>query len=80
MITRVFTNRRRAKDALIIYQEHYGDEGVSVLVTQDGMVYIQVPDQPGNDFIFHFGELALMDKIVHLVEEYHGESARKFRV
>lgn len=82
MITRVFTNRRRAKDALINYQEHYGDNDVTVLVTQDGMVYIQTPDQIGNPFIFHFGTLSLHDisGISHIVEEYRGESARKFRV
>ena len=77
---RVFTNRRRAKDALIIYQEHYGDEDVAVVVAQDGMVYIATPDRPGNEFIFHFGQAALMNPITHIVEEYRGESARKFRV
>ena len=50
-----FSNRRRAKEAVTVIRERYGEQGLAVLVTSD-MVYIEVANPPANiDPVMHFG-------------------------
>lgn len=75
---RVYTNRRRAKDSILAYAERHGIEGIQVVVSEDGMVYIQTPD--GDEALFHFGIPTMLDlETVKASEVYKGEAVRKFK-
>lgn len=79
---RVFSNRRRAREALLIIGEKYGYEDAWALV-RDGLVYVFAPDAPDMETILFFG-VAIPDspemvKSWENVEEfYQGEAIRKF--
>jgi len=78
---RAFTNRRRAKDALIAIGEMHGYDDVAI-VAKEGMVYISAPDSDDVAAIMHFGSPVLMSlgQIEADSEEaYHGESCHRFR-
>ena len=83
---RMFTNRRRAKDALQVIDEKFDLESVTVFVMA-GEVYIHVEvEHPDMDTILHFGaipctqEISLLLNMEHVTELYKGEEARRFRV
>ena len=76
---RVYTNRRRAKDSILAYAERHGVDGIQVVVSEDGMVYVEVPD--GDEALFHFGLPTLVDlEMAKVSEIYKGEAARRFKV
>ena len=78
---RAYSNRRRAKDALIAIGERHGYEGVAI-VAKEGMVYISAPDSDDISAIMHFGSPVLMslEQIeTDSQEAYHGESCHRFR-
>lgn len=80
-----FTNRRRAKDAIMIIRETKGDQGISILV-KEGLVYIEVdPSFPALTSVMHFSELCLVSDIHDLLDDkveeyYHNRGIAKFRV
>jgi len=85
-----FTNRRRAKDALLAVTEQKGDEGITILV-REGMIYIGIyqgfPELSG---IMHFGEpcIVTIDELMvrchdvdsNVTELYRGAGLSRFRV
>lgn len=82
-----FTNRRRAKDAIMQVLDLYGSDGVTVFVAE-GSVYVDLPKNiPDADaaLVMHFGEVEVkgidtvldLDKITEL---YKGNGIHKFRV
>lgn len=76
-----FTNRRRAKDALISYEETYNDRPeVKVYVTLDSVIIETEKQRPHDEVIFHFGEAYGDDIDLAQVQEfYQGDGIRRFR-
>lgn len=82
-MVRMFTNRRRAKDALQVIDEKYGlGETSTVVFVMDGEVYIQTNERPDTAAILHFGAVvgAMSLDMERTTELYRGEEARRFRV
>jgi len=81
MITRVFTNRRRAKDAILAYIDLCQDKDLIVRVLTDGLVCVQYSN-PIGDNVFYFGVDS--DGIVphnqnDIIELYQHNGIRRFK-
>ena len=83
-----FTNRRRAKDSIMLLVDEYGTDDVTVFV-RESLVYVDVGDKattiPDLTTIMHYAELCqgnLEDflKLEDVEELYKGEGIKKFRV
>lgn len=84
----VFTNRRRAKDAIMVLLERYVTEGLTVFV-REGLVYVDIDltyaDQINIALIMHYAQLCQggiehfldLEKITEL---YRKDGIQKFRV
>lgn len=79
---KVFTNRRRAKDAVLSLCHLYGPDKIQVAVNS-GRVFLFMENPPSDiDTITHFGEQSDGDIGVILMqatEIYRGEGVRRFR-
>lgn len=77
-----YTNRRRAKDAVMAFTELSGDGDIEVMVADDDLIFIKATTTDTS--IFHFGEVIpdnLNEKILAMAKEiYRGRGTRKFRV
>ena len=91
MSTYYFTNRRRAKDSIMMLDDLHASDGITVFV-RDGMVYLDVDKsiaegelKPQLGAILHYAECATepienllqLDKITEL---YKGGGIQKFKV
>ena len=80
-----FTNRRRAKDAIMLVADRYGTEGTIVFI-REGLVYVDTADtMPDLSTIMHYAELCqgkVEDflKLEEIEELYREDGIRKFRV
>lgn len=80
-----FTNRRRAKDTILLIADKYGVEDMTVFV-REGLVYVDISDTiPDLGVIMHYAELCqgkLEDflKLDETTEIYKNEGILKFRV
>lgn len=81
-----FTNRRRAKDAIMVIADRYGTEDTTVFV-REGLVYVDVSDTYTDvvSLIMHYAEpcqggLENFLKLEEVEELYKGDGIRKFRV
>lgn len=80
-----FTNRRRAKDTIMLLCDKYSVDDITVFV-REGLVYVDVGDTvPDLDTIMHYAELCqgkMEDflKLEELEELYKDEGIRRFRV
>jgi len=80
-----FTNRRRAKDSIMLVANKYGTEGMTIFVKED-LVYVDVADSvPGLDTIMHYAELCHGGlenflKLEDIEELYKDRGILKFRV
>lgn len=81
----VFTNRRRAKDAIMLVVDRFGTEDMTVFV-REGLVYVDITDTvPDINVIMHYAEpcqggLEDFLKLEEIEELYKDEGIRKFRV
>ena len=80
-----FTNRRRAKDTIMLLNDRYESDDLLVFV-KEGLVYVNVPDNiPDLDTIMHYAELCSGSvenflKLEDIEELYKGRGISKFRV
>jgi len=80
-----FTNRRRAKDAIMLLADKFGTEDTTVFV-REGLVYVDVTDTtPDLNLIMHYAEpcqggLENFLKLEEVEELYKSDGIRKFRV
>lgn len=80
-----FTNRRRAKDTIMLLADKFDTENITVFV-REGLVYVDVGDDiPDIALIMHYAELCqgkLEDflKLEELEELYKDEGIRRFRI
>ena len=80
-----FTNRRRAKDSIMLIANRYGTDDITVFV-REGLVYVDISNTiPDLGLIMHYAELCQggIESFLKLevVEElYKDEGIRKFRV
>ena len=80
-----FTNRRRAKDTIMLIVDRYGVEEMTVFV-RETLVYVEVADAvPDLKTIMHYAELCqgkVEDflRLEEIEELYKDEGIRKFRV
>jgi hypothetical protein len=81
----VFTNRRRAKDSIMLIADKFGTDGTTVFV-REGLVYVDADDAiPDVGLILHYAEpcqggvenFLVLDEIEEL---YRCDGIRKFRV
>lgn len=81
----VFTNRRRAKDTIMLLADKYGTDDTTVFV-REGLVYVDISDNtPDINLIMHYAEpcqggIESFLKLEEIDELYKGEGIRKFRV
>jgi len=85
-----FTNRRRAKDAIMLICDQYPEDTGSVTAfVQSGVIYVDTADMVWLDksTIFHYaepvsGQRKLTDvfDITEVIEVYRGDGLRRFRV
>ena len=81
----VFSNRRRAKDSIMLIADLYGTDDVTVFVREE-LVYVDIDNTiPDLGTVMHYAELCqgkLEDflKLEELEELYKNEGIRKFRV
>ena len=81
----VFTNRRRAKDAIMLIADRFGTEDMTVFVREE-LVYVDVSNTtPDLNLIMHYAEpcqggLEDFLKLEEVEELYKGDGIRKFRV
>lgn len=81
----VFTNRRRAKDSIMLVADKYGVSDMTVFV-REGLVYVDISDSiPDLGLIMHYAELCQGKvenflKLEEIEELYKDEGIRKFRV
>lgn len=83
-----FTNRRRAKDTVMLICDRYPDDIDKVMAfVQQGMVYVGFDGVDWNDVdtIMHYGELSnksidVIFDLTTVIEAYRGEGLRHFRV
>lgn len=83
----VFTNRRRAKDSIMLIADRYSVEDMTVFV-REGLVYVDISNAltaPDLGLIMHYAELCqgkVEDflKLEEIEELYKDEGIRKFRV
>lgn len=79
-----FTNRRRAKDTIMLIAGKYGTDNMTVFVN-DELVYVDVPDLSDLDTIMHYAEfcpdgiesLLTLDSVEEL---YQARGILRFRV
>jgi len=82
-----FTNRRRAKDTIMLILSRYGTENITVFV-HDGNVYVNFDGtMPDNDvaILMHYAEqcpkkIEEVLKLDEITELYRGSGISKFRV
>jgi len=80
-----YTNRRRAKDAIMLIADKFGTDDICVFV-REGLVYVDITDSiPDMNLIMHYAELCQgkIEDFLRLdeVEElYKGDGIKKFRV
>ncbi len=81
----VFTNRRRAKDSIMLIADRYGMEDVTVFV-RESLVYVDIEDNvPDINLIMHYAEpcqggVEDFLKLEEIDELYKNQGIRKFRV
>lgn len=81
----VFTNRRRAKDSIMLVADKYGVSDMTVFV-REGLVYVDISDSiPDLGLIMHYAELCQKKvedflRLEEIEELYKDEGIRKFRV
>lgn len=86
-----FTNRRRAKDAIMLLADKYGldESGKIAVYIKDGMVYVGIDDGSkihDLDAIMHYAIITNIESERdffaggHVGEVYRGMGIRKFRV
>ena len=81
----VFTNRRRAKDSIMLIAERYGTDDVTVFV-REGLVYVDITNAiPDINLVMHFAEpcqggIESFLKLEEIEELYKDEGIKKFRV
>jgi len=84
----VFTNRRRAKDVIMLLADKYDTEDMTVFV-REGLVYVDIGDTfnviPDLGTIMHYAELCQGQvedflKLEEIEELYKDNGIRKFRV
>jgi len=81
----VFTNRRRAKDTIMLLADRYGVEDVTVFV-REGLVYVDISNNiPDINLVMHYAEpcqggLEEFLRLEELEELYRDEGIRKFKV
>ena len=80
-----FTNRRRAKDAIMHVADTCGTDEVFVFV-REGLVYVHFYDVPVDILtIMHYAQLCTVGvenflRLDEVEEYYRGDGVRKFRV
>lgn len=80
-----FTNRRRAKDSIMLIADKYTTEDITIFV-REGLVYVDIGDTiPDLGLIMHYAELCqgkLEDflRLDELEELYKDRGILKFRV
>ena len=80
-----FTNRRRAKDTVMLIADKFGTEDMTVFVREE-LVYVDVSNTiPDLGTIMHYAEpcqggLEDFLKLEEVEELYKGDGIRKFRV
>lgn len=85
-----FTNRRRAKDSIMLIADKYGVDEVTVFIREE-LVYVNIGDVNGDvervgfNLVMHYAELCtgkLEDflRLDEITELYKDEGIRKFRV
>lgn len=81
----VFTNRRRAKDTIMLLADKFGTGDTTVFV-REGLVYVDIADAiPDINLIMHYaepcqGKIEDFLKLEEVEELYKNEGIRKFRV
>ena len=81
----IFTNRRRAKDAIMILAEKASVDDITIFV-RDGLVYVNVDaDVPNLGVIMHYAQICPDEiekflKLEEITELYRGDGILKFRV
>ncbi len=74
-----FSNRRRAKDTIMLILDKYGEDSMTVSVS-DGLVYVDLDEViPDVDTVMHYAALTNA-KPVTFTELYRGVGLAKFRV
>lgn len=80
-----FSNRRRAKDSIMLILDRYGEDNMTVFV-QEEMVYVDIPI-PTTDIgvVMHYAEQVNQDisdvlSLDDVTELYKGHGIKKFRI
>lgn len=81
----VFSNRRRAKDSIMLIAERYGTDGTTVFV-RESLVYVDIGDSiPDIATIMHYAQACTQPiedllKLEEVEELYKNQGIKKFRV
>lgn len=80
-----FTNRRRAKDSIMLIADKFGTDDVTVFV-REGLVYVDITNNiPDLSLIMHYAEpcqggIENFLRLDEVEELYKGDGIKKFRV